>query len=95
MKNLSTIPSNLFSISAVTIGALLSDDLNPAEQNAIGNWFMLIGQYLSTTASQQQVINNANNSSNNTNEHIVNNNELIKKVVNKMNKEINNINYGR
>lgn len=70
MKNiLSDINAPTFTLSAIVIGFLLIDDLNPSEQNSIGNWFMMVGQVLCTNASQQQVLNNntKNTSSNNTN----------------------------
>lgn len=97
MRSLSTIPANAFTISAVAIGALLTDDLTPAEQNSLGNWFMLIGQYLATNGSQQQVVNNGNNTSTNSNQHIVNSNavpsqnELMRKVVRAINQQIDNM----
>ena len=53
-------PPNLdptaFSFTAILIGAALTGDLNVNEQNAIGNWFMLVGQYMVTCAGQQQLI---------------------------------------
>ena len=47
---LSNIPPKLFSISAVAIGYLLIDDTTANEQNALGNWLMLVAQVLSTNA---------------------------------------------
>ena len=44
------IPPKLFSISAVAIGYLLIDDTTANEQNALGNWLMLVAQVLSTNA---------------------------------------------
>lgn len=44
------IPPKLFSISAVAIGYLLIDDSTANEQNALGNWLMLVAQVLSTNA---------------------------------------------
>ena len=61
---MANIPPNIdastFTISAFLIGYLLIDDLDPAEQNSIGNWFMMVGQVLCTNSAQQQVINNRN-----------------------------------
>lgn len=34
----------------------ITDDLTANEQNAIGNWFMLLGQILCTTGALQQEI---------------------------------------
>jgi hypothetical protein len=99
MKFLSSINSYEFTTIAFVIGYLLCDNLTPAEQNSIGNWFMLVGQVLSTNASQQQVINNANKTSNNSNTHIVNDNNLdsnydlesLKRAVNIINQKLNNL----
>lgn len=53
-------PPNLnpiaFSFTAILVGTILIDDLNVNEQNSVGNWFMLVGQYMITTAGQQQLI---------------------------------------
>lgn len=55
-----TFPPNVdpttFSFTAVLIGAILVGDLDVNEQNAIGNWFELIGQYILTNAAQQQLL---------------------------------------
>ncbi len=45
-----------YNLIAVFIGIALVGDLNANEQNSLGNWFMLLGQYLATNASQQQLI---------------------------------------
>ncbi len=45
-----------YNLIAVAIGIVLVGDLNANEQNSLGNWFMLLGQYLSTNAAQQQLI---------------------------------------
>ena len=44
------IPPKLFSLSAVVIGYILIDDTTANEQNALGNWLMLVAQVLSTNA---------------------------------------------
>ena len=41
----------LLTISAFTIGYVMIDQLTATEQNAVGNFFMLIGQTLSTNSS--------------------------------------------
>lgn len=86
---LSNINASTFTLSAISIGYLLTDGLSPSEQNSIGNWFMLIGQVLCTNAAQQQVLNN--NTNNNSSPHIINdiNMNLLKKTVNQMNSELN------
>lgn len=50
------IDPHLFSILAVTIGYACVGDYNVNEQNSLGNWFILLGQYLLTHAAQQQLI---------------------------------------
>ena len=50
------IDPTTFSFTAVLIGTILVGDLNVNEQNAIGNWFELIGQYILTNAAQQQLL---------------------------------------
>lgn len=97
MNFLKNINANEFTTIAFVIGLLLIDDLTPAEQNSVGNWFMLIGQVLATNASQQQVINNANKTSSSSNTHIVNDNnfdnntdiESLKKAVEVINQKLN------
>lgn len=72
MKLVPNTPANIFTLSAIIIGYILIDEATPAEQNSLGNWFMLIGQVLSTNSAQQQVLNNRNGTSNKENEHIIN-----------------------
>lgn len=100
MKLVPNVNSNIYTISAFVIGYFLLDDATPAEQNSLGNWFMLIGQVLCTNSAQQQVINNRNNDSNNSDNHIINdgvNNdvnsqiEMINRVIKAMEKEINEL----
>ncbi len=50
------INPQLFSLSAVIVGALLVDDSTPNEQNALGNWLMLVSQYLCTNAAYGQLL---------------------------------------
>lgn len=45
-----------YNLIAVAIGIVLVGDLNANEQNSLGNWFMLLGQYLASNAAQQQLI---------------------------------------
>ena len=90
MKLVPNISASGYTSSAFIIGLLLCDELTPAEQNSLGNWFMLVGQTLSTNASQQQLLNNRNNASNNLNSHIINDDNL-KQSANNIKNEINNI----
>lgn len=89
MKISPNISAKAFSTSAFLVAIILSDDMTPAEQNALGGWFMLVGQTLSTNAAQQQLLNNRNKSSTDYNSKIVNDN--IKNSTENIKKEVNNI----
>lgn len=52
---LPNVPAKLFSLSAVVVGYILIDDLTANEQNALGNWLMLVAQVLSTNAFYREV----------------------------------------
>lgn len=98
MKLVPSTPANIYTLSAVVIGYILLNDSTPAEQNSLGNWFMLIGQVLCTNSSQQQVINNRTGTSSTSNQHIINDTfgsdytvEKINKVINAMKQEINDL----
>ena len=45
-----------YNLIAVAVGIVLVGNLNANEQNSLGNWFELLGQYLETNAAQQQLI---------------------------------------
>ena len=47
---------NLFSMVAAVAGAVLVGDFDDYELNSIGNWIILLGQYMLTFAAQQQLI---------------------------------------
>lgn len=53
---LPNIPPKLFSLSAVVVGYILIDDTTANEQNALGNWLMLVAQVLSTNAFYRAVM---------------------------------------
>lgn len=55
MNIIPNVPAKVFSFSAVIVGYLLIDDLTANEQNALGNWLMLVAQVLSTNAYYKQV----------------------------------------
>ncbi len=80
-KLLDNLDPSTFTLSAISIGFILSNDLSPAEKNSVGNWFMLVGQILCTNAGQQQVLSN-NNQANNINS--------VKESVAIVNNELNN-----
>ncbi len=57
MKNFPpNIDPRLSTLSAVVIGFALISDFTASEQNAIGNWFITIGQILENNSAFQQVI---------------------------------------
>lgn len=85
MKNIPpSINSLTFTGSAVVIGFILIDDLTINEQNAVGDWLMLVGQVLQTNASQQQVLEDRQTDCTKGSNDI----DLIKKSINCINKEI-------
>ena len=49
------IPPKIFSLSAVAVGYILLDDATAREQNALGNWLMLVAQLLCTNAFYRQL----------------------------------------
>ncbi len=57
---MNNFPPNLnpqvFSFIAVLIGSACVGDYSAAEQNSIGNWLILVGQFILTNAAQQQLI---------------------------------------
>ena len=106
------VPPQLFSLSAVIVGVLLVDDSTPNEQNALGNWLMLVSQYLCTNAAYGQLLQsntqtpgsfsennsqnqiNQSNNSNSTNASNASDEETLQmliKMVNALNKEIDEI----
>ena len=99
MNIVPNINANVFTFSAIAVGYLLIDQLTPAEQNSLVNWFMLVGQVLATNASQQQVLNNRNNASSSSNMHVVNDNNLnadsLQKAVEAMKQEIERLKKSR
>lgn len=110
MNFIPNIPPKLFSLSAVIVGYILIDDTTANEQNALGNWLMLVAQILCTNAFYKQVMAERGLDSGPTNSpninnpgQTINNNytsscneteqtlEMLKKIVNALNKEINDI----
>lgn len=59
---MNNFPPNLdpqiYNISAIIIGLSLVGNFSAAEQNAIGNWFMTVGQVLENNAAWQSMIEN-------------------------------------
>ena len=92
MRFIPNVPPKVFSFSAIVIGYLLIDDTTANEQNALGNWLMLVAQVLCTNAFYKQVqqergIDNSSSSNNNSpniEETIV----MMQKMMKAMQKEI-------
>lgn len=93
---LSNIPPKLFTLSAVAVGYILLDDATANEQNALGNWLMLVAQLLCTNAFYRQVReerglepNNARQNTNqSTQEETI---EMLEKLQKAIEKELKNI----
>lgn len=90
MRLIPDVSPKTFTFSAVIIGYLLIDDLTANEQNALGNWLMLVAQILCTNAYYKQVQTervggtNANQDTPSTNETIY----MMEKMMCAMQKEI-------
>lgn len=87
MSKLPNISPKVFTLSATAIGYLLLDELNQTEQNAIGNWLMLIGQILETNAAYQVHQTTNTNQSYDINSTI----NALKKTLNTIEKELQDI----
>lgn len=101
MRFIPNVPPKVFTISAEVIGYLLIDDTTANEQNALGNWLMLVAQILCTNAFYAQVqeergnpnigarsVNQKANQNSNPQEDTL---KMLTKMVNAMNKEIEQI----
>ena len=89
MRIVPNVSAPIYTSSAFLIGLLLCDDLTPAEQNSLGNWFMLVGQALCTNSAQQQLLNNRTNKATAYNSHIINDN--LKKAASNIKESVNSI----
>lgn len=69
MRIIPDIPPKAFTFSAIVVGYLLIDDTTANEQNALGNWLMLIAQVLCTNAFYKQVQMERGNITENANEN--------------------------
>ncbi len=95
------VPPKIFTASAVVVAYLLIDDTSANEQNALGNWLMLAAQVLCTNAAYKQfqqgfqstqsgVVTggNANNTNQNDNLSSDETIQMLKKMINALNEEI-------
>lgn len=92
MNLIPNIPPKLFSLSAVTVGYLLIDDTTANEQNALGNWLMLVAQILCTNAFYKQVMQERgfDNNKNDSEQTIA----MMQKMMDALQKEIGEIKKG-
>ena len=83
------ISPNTFTSSAILVAYLLMDDFTINEQDAIGEWFMLVGQILATNAAQRSVLEERNEQIKQTkqNDDI----DTIQDVLKKITKEIDQL----
>ena len=90
MKN---IDPNTFSLTAVIVGIIATSDMSYPEMNALGNWFVLLGDYLITYAAQQYVIeqNVQRDSDFNKDINIKNELDYLYDAINKMRDELDKI----
>lgn len=101
MNLIPNIPPKAFSFSAVIVGYLLINDMTANEQNALGNWLMLVAQVISTNAFYKQVMaergmdnsdeikknNNINNQNNPNIDEII----MLEKMIKALKQEIENL----
>lgn len=92
MNLIPNIPPKLFSLSAVAVGYLLIDDTTANEQNALGNWLMLVAQVLCTNAFYKQVMQERglDNNSQTNDDTII----MMQKMVDALKKEIDELKKG-
>ena len=84
------ISPKISSLSAVAVGYLLLDDLFASEQNALGNWLMLVAQVLSTNAYFKQLQSEYQNEKSN-NYKMASEVDILKRMKDALEKEINNL----
>ena len=59
-----------YALSATIVGALIAPDLTINEANSIGNWLILVGDYLLAFAGQKALIQSRQNNNQNLNNQI-------------------------
>ena len=88
MSILPNISPKTFTLSAVVVGFLLLDDATANEQNAMGNWLMLVAQVLCTNAYYKQVQTERNNVNDMSDHDTL---LMLEKMVKSMNEELTNL----
>ena len=87
MRDYSNISPTAYTLSAAIVGFLLIDDTTANEQNALGNWLMLVAQVLCTNAYFLQLKNQNNNTQPTNEETII----MMQKMINALTKEVNDL----
>lgn len=87
-KYIPDVSAKTFTISAMVIGYLLIDDTTAEEQNALGNWLMLVAQVLCTNGFYKQLQNSKQNNTYPTNQETI---IMMQKMINALNKEVNDL----
>ena len=95
MNIIPDIPPKAFTFSAIVVGYLLIDDTTANEQNALGNWLMLIAQVLCTNAFYKQVqmergniIENVNENKNYTTDETI---DMLEKMIRALQSEVDEL----
>ncbi len=88
MSVIPNVSPKVFTLSAVAIGYLLIDSNTANEQNALGNWLMLVAQVLCTNAYFLQVQDERKNVNEMSSEDTI---ELLQKMVSALSTEIDNL----
>lgn len=83
-----SLPPKQFALLSSLIGIKIIDDLNIDQQNAIGNFFVNIGQAILTAAAQEQSLQNNNSQS----DQILQEIENLKNEISLLKKESSNQN---
>ncbi len=82
-----------FTLSSVIVGMIATSDLSYSELNALGNWLVLLGDYLLTYAAQDYLVNQNIQRSQDMQDKINNKNNIdyLYDAINKMKDEIEKI----
>lgn len=88
MSVIPNVSPKVFTLSAVAIGYLLIDSNTANEQNALGNWLMLVAQVLCTNAYFLQVQDERKNVNEMSSEDTI---EMLQKMVSALSAEIENL----
>ena len=95
MNFIPNVSPKTFTLSAVVVGFLLLDHATSNEQNAMGNWLMLVAQVLCTNAFFRQVqMERGNISNDNGNNYDYSKDDtinMLKKMIDALQKEVDDL----